>query len=101
MATLYADWICDEGGVLSAECYALWGHCEVCHEAVFPFHEGYYGGLVIAGNGLKVEEYPGNRWYEFLEELRDRFDICSTCVGSGGGYYCGFHNPRPAIKGAR
>lgn len=90
MTTLDDDWVCDEGGVDSLECYAIWGHCEECHETKTPFY-WYSGGLVSLGQGLNIKENYGNLWWEHKEQLEGHFDICSTCTGSGGGYYCGVH----------
>lgn len=101
MTTLDGDWECEqddgqsdsEGNTL---CFAVWKHCG-CVETHVPEYPGYNGGLVPKGEGVSIADEQGNIWFEINREepelrLADNYDICIECSGSGGGYYCGFHD---------
>lgn len=100
MTTLDNDWVCSEGSVDEPRCFALWEYCADCGSSAeldkLFFDRGLfenmsYGGLVPKGTGLPFSEQKGNLWYELRHKLGHLVDICASCSGSGGGYYCGFH----------
>lgn len=86
MTTLDGDWICEQD---SDECFAVWQSCDRCGKVACP--DSITGGLLPKGQGIPIAEEPGNLWYEGRDELSD-WDICPDCMGSGGGYICGFHD---------
>lgn len=92
MATLDGDWVCDDDDLESGLCFAVWVFCHECADTKVPELEWYNGGLVARGQGLAIADQQGNMWYESAAELGGKYDICGHCMGSGGGYMCGYHD---------
>ncbi len=92
MTTLDGDWQCEQDSASGKGCFAVWQHCEDCIDTPVPEVPAYNGGLVPKGQGLSIREEYGNMWYEQADELADKYDICVSCTGSGGGYACGVHD---------
>jgi hypothetical protein len=91
--TLDEDYFCDESDD-TGTCYPVWFYCDGCEGTLvgFDIDPAYIGGLVPAGEGMPIDKCKGNLWYDLRDLLRNRYDVCPQCTGSGGGYGCGKHD---------